>query len=594
MMLQALCAYAEREGLGDLDFEKRPVDYQLRLDVDGTFLGLVALATGRVRAVLDRLPLGPPSKNNPGYPCFVVDNATYILGTPKDGGDPQKKRENADKCHKSYCALIGEAADKLEDEGLRALNEFLKKAGEVFKADAALQQQEAKTPEKRGERVLVPVLESDDSRIHERPAVRAWWTSTRDLKRAQQAEAQLGRCLVTGVLAPIARIHHPLKGPPFPGTGAKLVAYDKDPYMSQRLEQGANASVSELAAQRYVAALNHLLEREGDRRRAAVLLDDKTVVVFWTRDRSEASRLLLSLFDPVPKARHAAESVEDLWRGVRPVTFDPTPFYAVTLSANNARVVIRDWFETSAGAVADNLKHWFTDLQLSHGEPEPMPLVPMLRALQATPTARGDKRGLSPGLATQLFRAAVQGAPLPRSLLAAALDRVRLPPREKQKREDALFDQRARFGIIKAVLRRFGRKDIHVALDESNASAPYLLGRLFAVLERLQALAQGNVNATIRDRYFGAASRTPASVFPRLLDLSQHHLKKLGTEKKGLAVNLDKVLGEIFTKIAPPFPATLRLEEQGEFAIGYYHQREARKPQPGAPTTDAVPQENAS
>lgn len=588
MMLQALCAYAEREGLGDLDFEKRNVDYQLVLARDGGFLGLISLASGKQRAEIEALPIGP-QRTNPGFPSFVVDNAAYVLGTAKDGGDAAKKRENAAKCRSSYRDLIAEAAAATEDPGLAALLAFVESDEQIRRADKALAEVDAK-PDQRGDRVLVPAYEPDGTLIHARDHARAFWQARREAARAAAADGPLGRCLATGVVAPIARIHPQLKGPPFPGTGAKLVAFDKAPFSSHHLDRGANASVSESAALRYVAALNHLLERDGDRRRSAVQLDEETVVVFWTHDESPAPRLLLSLFDPVPRARDAVDSLGAVWRGVRAAAFDPTPFYAVTLSRNIARVIVRDWLTTTAAAVKENVDRWFADLSLEGDDDEPLPLVPMLRALQATPGAQGDKRGLPSGLATQLFRVAVLGSPLPISLLAAALARVRLPPRE---REDHRFALRARVGLIKAVLRRRGKKEITVALDDNNTSVPYLLGRLFAVLENLQGRALGAVNASLRDRYFGAASATPALVFPRLLRVSAHHAAKIDNHWP------EPLKGRIIDKLpATPFPAVLDLEQQGMFAIGYYHQREAlfrKAPQPNEPAGAGAPtQEGAA
>lgn len=568
MMLQALVAYADREGLGDVDFDKRAVDYQLVLRNDGTFLGFVPLGSGKNRAELNGLPIGPPSKNNPGYPNFIVDNATYVLGIAKEGGDPAKKRDNAEKCRISFRDLVALANREAADEGLAALHAFLTNEEEMKRADAALEKIDAK-PAGRGERILVPMLESAGTNIHMRPNVRRWWTERRDKERAQASEGGRERCLVTGTIGSIARIHPGLNSHPFPGTGAKLVAYDKEPFSSHYLDQGANAPVSELAALKYVAALKHLIEKDGDRRRSAVFLDSETLVVFWTREESEAPKLLLSLFDAPPKAQEGAESLLSIWRGVRPATFNPTPFYAMTISPNAARIVIRDWFETTAKELKLNLDKWFDDLHLGSEEVEPMPLLKMLRALQATPDASSDKRGLPPNLGTRVFRAAVQGSPLPISLLSAALGRLRIPPRE---REDARFVLRARVGIIKAVLKRQG-KEISVALDEEKDDVPYLLGRLFAVLERLQLAAQGKereLNATIRDRYFGAASTNPALVFPRLLKLSVHHSRKV----EG---NFFEILqGRIIGKLPPKsFPAILDMNEQGLFAIGYYHQREA-------------------
>ncbi len=564
MMLQALVAYADREGLGDVDFQKRPVDYQLVLRADGTFVGFVPMGTPKSRAELEGLPIGPPAKNNPGFPNFVVDNATYVLGTPKDGGDADKKRENAEKCRNSYRDLIAEAATASGDPGLVALHAFVANAEEIRRADTALEKADAK-PAGRGERVLVPTLESDGTTVHARPDVRRWWTTRRDKERAA-AGGLVERCLVTGVLAPVARIHPSINTHPFPGTGAKLVAYDKAPFSSHGLDQGANAPMSELAALKYVAALKHLIEKEGDRRRSAIRLDDDTLVLFWTREESQAPGLLLSLFDAPAKGQEGVEALRSVWRGVRPQAFDPTPFYALTISPNAARIVVRDWLETTADRLKKNLEKWFDDLHLGTDEVEPMPLVKMLQALQATPGASSDKRWLPPNLASRVFRAAVQGLPLPISLLSSALARVRVPPGA---REDARFVLRARVGIIKAVLIRQG-KEISVALDENNADVPYVLGRLFAVLEHLQAKAQGDINATIRDRFFGAASATPVTVFPRLLRVSAHHAAKLDSNY------LEKLKSSIVDKLAAqPFPAVLNLEQQGLFAIGYYHQREA-------------------
>ncbi|MCC6528489.1 MAG: type I-C CRISPR-associated protein Cas8c/Csd1 [Polyangiaceae bacterium] len=571
MMLQALVAYADREGLGDLDFEKRAVDYELRIAADGAFVGLVPLTENKRRTRLSGLPIGPTSKNNPGYPSFLVDNAQYVLGTAKKDA----KAGNAEKCFESYVVLTAEAAGATHDPALLALRRFLERPPDRALADAELARLEDKKADQRGDRVLVPVLDSDAAaRMHERPGVIAWWRQRRTTGRQELAAGPLGRCLVTGELAPVARTHPALKGPPFPGTGAKLVAYDKDAFTSQDLEQGANAPMSEAAALKYVAALNALLEKDAQGRRSSALdLDDESAVVFWTRDESDAPMLLLDVLAPPSRGADAVHHAESVWRGSASRAFDPTPFYAVTLGVNSARVVVRDWVETTARAVVGNLERWFQDLQLGEATAEALPLVEMLRALQATPAARGDKRGLAPGLATRVFRAAVQGAPLPRALLVAATQRLRVPPRE---REDGRFVLRARVAVIKAVLCREGM-EVPVALDESNTDRAYLLGRLFAALEKLQLVAskRGNdLNATIRDRYYGAASSTPAAVFGRLLSLSMHHASK--TKDDGLGIVAERAKAGIMNRLAAkPFPKTLSLSEQGLFAVGYYHQREA-------------------
>lgn len=575
MMLRALVAYADREGLGDLDFDERPVDYELRIGVDGDFVGLVPLSADRKRrATLSGLPIGPSSKNNPGNPSFVVDNAQYVLSTAKKNA----KEGSAAKCFESYLALARAASEESEDEGLAALVRFLADPAQRAAADAELGRLEDKKREERGDRVLVPALQGDAARrMHERPAVRAWWQARQERGRAERAEGPLGRCLVTGELAPIARTHPALKGPPFPGTGGKLVAYDKAPFSSHYLEQGDNAPVSELAARKYVAALNALLEKGPDRRRrSAVDLDSSSVVVFWTREQSDAPAFLLDVLAPAARGSDAVEAAASVWRGKALQSFDPSPFYAVTLGSNSARVVVRDWFETTAVEVKGALDRWFADLQVGTAEPVPLPLAELLGALEAAPGARGDRRGLPPDLAARLFRAALRGEPLPRSLLSLAIQRMRLPPRKAQNGQLVL---RARVGVIKAVLRRQrpNPMEVTVALDESNTSPPYLLGRLFAVIEKLQLVSAGkghDLNATVRDRYYGAASSTPAAVFGRLLSLSMHHASK--AKDDGLGRHAERVKASVIERMgSDPFPRTLSVEEQGLFAVGYYHQREA-------------------
>lgn len=113
-----------------------------------------------------------------------------------------------------------------------------------------------------------------------------------------------------------------------------------------------------------------------------------------------------------------------------------------------------------------------------------------------------------------------------------------------------------------------------MSLDEDNENNAYLLGRLFAVLERIQSSAIKGANATITDRYFGTASTVPYSVFPRLLAGSKNHLSKIHKKMPGHAVNLDKDITEIIAKLPPSFPKHFSIESQGRFTIGYYHQRE--------------------
>ena len=163
------------------------------------------------------------------------------------------------------------------------------------------------------------------------------------------------------------------------------------------------------------------------------------------------------------------------------------------------------------------------------------------------------------------MRAILSGSPYPATLLQAAVRRIRA--------EQEVNYPRA--ALIKACINRSAEKEeLTVSLDENNANTAYRLGRLFAVLERIQERANPTINTTIRDRYYGAASATPVTVFSTLLKLKNHHVAKLN---RGEAMNQEKLIGVIMNDGLDGtlgFPTTLSLPDQGRFAIGYYQQRQ--------------------
>jgi CRISPR-associated protein Csd1 len=342
-----------------------------------------------------------------------------------------------------------------------------------------------------------------------------------------------------------------------PGTkGAMLVSFNEPSACLRGADQGANAPVSRAAAEGYVTALNWMLERAGpDRRhRQAVSLGDGSVLVYWTRNPHAVLEAVPELVDAV------ADLVSVPWRsGPRSRVNDDTTFYAAVLATNKTRIVVRDWIQTTVDDLRAALDAFASDLRLDT-DTAPIPSIgSLLRALRNPPPNAGG----------QIFRTAIRGGPFPRWLLGAVLralasgDGVAL---------------RTRSALIKAILMRLprvgGPRTVPMALDETTLDVPYLLGRLFAVLEQMQWSAHGaTVNSTVRDRYQRAAASTPAMVFPRLLDLSSHHAAKIA--RRGRGAYLEKLKEHILDGLpALPFPRTLSLEDQGLFVIGYYHQRQ--------------------
>jgi CRISPR-associated protein Csd1 len=535
MMLRALHDLAEREGLlDDPDFERHRVDLRIRVARDGALLAVEQVSDGK-DVLVSAVPRLPKRSGLAVRPGLLFDLAAYVLGAGKD----------ADRRAAVFRELTQRVAEVTGDPGARAVALFVESQDAVRRALS-------RRPDWTGGEWVAFTVEGDGAGfVHERPAVRAYWNAQR--RQAAGGAAPL-RCLVTGELAEPVRLHGSVR---MPGTkGAVLVSFNEDSSRLPGVEQGANAPVSRAAAEGYVTALNWLLERVGERRhRQAVPLGDGTLLVYWTREAHPILEAMAGLLDEV------AELVTAPWRAGTPRRdIDGTAFYAAVLATNRTRVIVRDWIDTTVTALCTGLEAYAADLRLDAEAAD----VPTIGALLR---AAGDP---PPGTGARILRAALRGGVFPRDLLAGALralyvsrDRVAL---------------RTRCALIKAILVRLprhgGAMEVTVSLDENKVDIPYLLGRLFAVLEQLQWAAHGTtVSATLRDRYFRGAACTPAMVLPRLLELSVHHAAKVARRGRGTFLEMVKI-GILNALPAERFPRTMSLEDQGLFAIGYYHQRQ--------------------
>ncbi len=301
-----------------------------------------------------------------------------------------------------------------------------------------------------------------------------------------------------------------------------------------------------------------------------------TTTVFWTEKPSPVEDLLADLFagkwekeeqnaeDPGLKAdlRLFLEAVRD---GKQPYGIDPTvPFFILGLAPNASRLAVRFWHASTVGEMQERIGRHFRDLAIQRNYPDEPEFPGMWQLLVETAVQRKTDN-INPSLAGALMRAILTGSPYPQSLLSAVVGRTRA-------------DQTVNYfraAMIKACLVRKFRilnhypMEVTMSLNKESTNTAYLLGRLFAVLEKAQRDALGQtVNATIRDRYYSSASTTPAAVFPLLIRLAQHHIQKA---EYGF-IN-DRMIEEIMAGIEK-FPAHLSLDDQGLFALGYYHQRQ--------------------
>jgi CRISPR-associated protein Csd1 len=507
-------------------------------------------------------------------PNYLWDKSAYVLGRTAGEG-----RRTADE-HAAFKTANLHLLAGQDDEGLTALRRFLEVwRPERFDAPPFM--------EEMLDANLVFRLAGDDAFIHERSAARNLLT--------QQATSQGANavCLVTGLKGPIQRLHPTIKGVEgAQSSGAALVSFNLDAFSSYGHEQGDNAPTSELASFRYGASLNRLLDGKSGNRLPRRIGD--ATVVFWADAESadeEAARTAEDLFGGwlspptsgttegnLGKDENEAAKLRDALREVaagrplreiNPKLTNGVRFHVLGLSPNAARISVRFWIEDSFEVFAARLADHYNDLNI---EPAPWrAALPAVQRLLVKTTALQEKfDNIPPQLAGETMRAVLTGAPYPRTLLAATIIRLRAG-------DDPGMGWHA--AAIKAVLARNQRlkhqhEETPVSLDRENPNPAYQLGRLFAAMETAQRQALGNVNATIRDRYFGAASATPASVFPLLWRGVQNHLGKL--RKGGKGGWIEREIKEITNRLEPQLPRSLVLEQQGRFAIGYYHQRKAQ------------------
>ena len=587
MILNALVDYYERlandpeqKGVARFGFSEQKVSFCVVLNPDGS---LHAFQDERVEAGKNKRPAlhlvpGQAKPTGSGLnPCFLWDNAQYMLGFKPD--DP--KPERTAKAFETFRTRHLDLEPEIDDEGFRAVCAFLRSwdpAGAASHPELA---------EIAGHFGVLRIVGAHGY-VHESEPVLDFWKNT----HCQPTSDFMAPSLIDGVIVPIARIHEPkIKGVGgAQSSGALLVSFNKDVFESYDLSQSHNAPVGELDAFRYCNALNRLLA-DRDRR---VRIGDATVV-WW----SDTPTPMESFFGAVLDDTSAEDEVTKLRVGAflnrlrRGIAGDDLgdldqPFYVLGLSPNASRLSVRFWLVGTVGRFAERLAQHLLDLEIVGDEDDAPPLTIRRMVLETAPPKSGwpDADRVSPVLAGEVARAILTGSPYPRSLLTGVLGRVRTEGfADGDKRKDWIAATHRRAAIIKACLIREARhagqnKEFPMSLNKDHPSTAYQLGRLFAALEKAQEDALPGIKATIKDRYFGSASSTPAAVFPRLIRLNQHHMGKLDT---GWRINREKLIGEIFDQI-DAFPPHLPIEDQGLFALGYYHQRQdffiSRKSEP--------------
>lgn len=548
-------------------FAVQNVGVLVSLREDGTIARVVDLRTANGKRMVPRaLAVPAPVKRTVNVlPNRMWDKTAYVFG--RSVKDDPKDAQRLEAFREANLALV-EGSD---DPGLNAFRRFL----------------ETLTPEQFGEPLfaedmidqnVVFALGDDfmrDEYLHDRPAARE------ALERSGETEGEAGgamACLVTGERAPIARLHPSIKGVwGGQSSGGSIVAFNEDAFTSFGHDKGDNAPVSEKATALYTAALNRMLADPGHR----VQVGDASTV-FWAEADGEEREVVQNSLAAIMGARATGDGMraanpervktilEQVSKGIP--TADVAPelkgirAYVLGLSPNAARISVRFWLEDSFVRLADRYGRYAREMRI---EPPPRGGLPGVYHLMEEVAPLRKRENVPPNLAGDTMRAILAGTPYPMTLLTALLMRLRV---------DGDVNGR-RAAMLRALLIRnlnAIEEGALVALDPDFQNRGYLLGRLFAAYEHVQFAALGQVNASLKDKFYGAASAQPRAVFQQLEKNSSNHLSKVGKSSMGRRVNLEKQIMEIMDRFEPgddPIPASLPVADQALFGMGYYHQR---------------------
>ena len=573
-------------------FSVQKISFRIVLKPDGSLLNIEDARSPHTRVSKSGTPkttfvstqmLVPGGTKPPGQginPCTLWDSTAYLLGYGKPDKDPdkaEKDKARALKCLAATKEHYNTLAEELPLPEIVAIQRFYTEHWDEGSVDEWIERLEEFGTGFGIFRVLPQDLD-----VHQIPEVRNWWLLK---NQHREVEAVTGMCLVTGNQGAIARIAEPaIKGvKDAQSGGAKLASFNQTSFESYAKEQTYNSPVSEEATFAYCNALNALLVGPKCLRHRIHI--SSTTVVFWTQTKTLTESLFSKLLygyelESEKKTETESEEFEEdqathlqieaflqvLRRGggsnIIEIGENPdTRFFTLGLSGNVTRLAVRFWHVDTISSLTWKLAEHFKAISL-HRRPDAHPFhepeFPTISRLLEE-TVR-DKDSIPPLLPGQLLYAILEGTPYPIQLLSAVLVRLKA-------RDDLTY---LKAGLIKAVLMRNFKQTIDMSLNTDRKEPAYLLGRLFATLEKTQNDALGNINAGIRERFYSSASATPRSVFPRLLRNYQHHLAKL---EGGHRLNRERLVQNIHESLTA-YPSHLNLEEQGLFAIGYYHQRQ--------------------
>lgn len=560
----------ESTEIWELGFSPESIHYAIHIDVEGKYKAFEDLRTlgddGKLHAPIFVAPKREgkrAGKANKDSPYFLWDNSQFVLGVEVKNKKTKPKPANLHFFINKQKELMQKT--KASSNAVDAIIKFLESDNERETLLNSSEWSIAVEENLTGFNLSFIVEGDGKGLIFEQDSIKQVW---RDYYFIMDEESPQKVCLVTGNKAPIYRLQPTIKKGV--GSGGKndipLISFNENVFESYNLSGNTNAQINRFSAGKFTHALNYLTMQRNHNLRMA-----DTLTLFWAEKNRVAEDFFGGLFDNqlIEEDGHN-KNLEVFLKRIRDGKIpdeldDDSRFFVLGLAPNSARISVRYWHTDSVRDMGKKVIKHFADLSIVPQKKEQETSTISMWFLLREMASMHKMDNVPSNIAGPLMRSILSGTKYPMNTLSILVSRMRT-----DQGYDRLNFYRASF--TKAILNRNYNKELTVALDYERKTVPYCLGRLFAVLEVAQKEASGGkLNSTIKDRYFSSASATPKLVFPRLLNLAQNHLKKVKGLKPGWAYTLDKYIAKIVNDLSE-FPSTLKLDEQGEFAIGYYHQ----------------------
>ncbi|MGI6556860.1 MAG: type I-C CRISPR-associated protein Cas8c/Csd1 [Eubacteriaceae bacterium] len=607
MLISALNQYydvlIEKNELPPAGYEKLDISYLIALTEDGKLDHITDIRTkieeknkkGKIKVLLNPKPFMFPERNTfRGIKTnYVEHRGGYIFGLEfrtegealslETKGATEEKRAKLSKQHQDFLGEVNKDFKFIQSPIAKAYYLF----SQNWQPEHETENSELLKIKKDLNTAKFAFCLASDSRIllQNDKKVKEHWRQVEE-DHAVKTQEDIEQCAISGEMLPIARLHDVLKsgkgiGVRDAGINPSLVNFNCDSFESYSHNQGQNACISDKVMKHYTQALNWLLASQKNHS----YLNGMTLV-YWSQDGNQNNdQLVMKLFSRDPQYNNAdqldtaldkliadinqgmitTERLEAMYGAINP----NTDYYIVGLAPNSSRVQVKFIYRQKFGKLLTNIAKHQRDLKINNST-RPVQLWQLKKELTSPKTSHPEVNDVP---FASIFKSIILGTVYPTWCFSTMLRRIRTDHNTEDSSYIRMND--VRVGLIKAYLIRKTKEEIAMSLDKSNTNPAYLCGRLFAVLEEIQedAAKPHTLNRTIEDAYFSSACVRPASIFPKLMKLSQHHMAKLKRNQPGWAVNDQKRLNEIIEKMGDEFPKVLNLDDQGRFTLGYYQQR---------------------